>query len=193
MDEVSEKHQISIMNWPGYSDEPEVSFKIAYTSQELIIKYEVTEYYVMAQYTESNQSVFQDSCVEFFVTPITEGPYYNFEFNAIGTCLMQTGLARHDREPGDNDVIKRIRRLPSLGFKPFSEQKGKQSWSLLIALPLEILFGHPEPDLSGKIIRANLYKCGDKLRYPHYLSWNPIKTDRPDFHRPEFFGVMEFN
>ena len=108
MDEVSEKHQISIMNWPGYSDEPEVSFKIAYTSQELIIKYEVTEYYVMAQYTESNQSVFQDSCVEFFVTPITEGPYYNFEFNAIGTCLMQTGLARHDREPGDNDVIKRI-------------------------------------------------------------------------------------
>ncbi|MDE5921249.1 MAG: hypothetical protein K2G82_06535, partial [Paramuribaculum sp.] len=23
---------------------------------------------------------------------------------------------------------------------------------------------------------------------PHYLSWAPITTPQPDFHRPEFFG-----
>ncbi|MBO7233161.1 MAG: hypothetical protein J6V16_08435, partial [Bacteroidales bacterium] len=25
---------------------------------------------------------------------------------------------------------------------------------------------------------------------PHYLSWQPINTEKPDFHRPEFFGTL---
>ena len=26
----------------------------------------------------------------------------------------------------------------------------------------------------------------------HYLSWNPVTSDAPDFHRPEDFGIMRF-
>ena len=39
-------------------------------------------------------------------------------------------------------------------------------------------------------IRANFYKCGDKTAHPHYLSWSPIDTPKPDFHRPDFFGEL---
>jgi hypothetical protein len=38
--------------------------------------------------TRSNQQVYEDSCVEFFVAPSNDGIYFNFEFNAIGTILM---------------------------------------------------------------------------------------------------------
>jgi hypothetical protein len=41
-------------------------------------------------------------------------------------------------------------------------------------------------------IKANFYKCGDELQTPHFLSWNPIEIDQPDFHRPDFFGTLEF-
>ena len=41
-------------------------------------------------------------------------------------------------------------------------------------------------------IKANFYKCGDELQTPHFLSWNPIKIENPDFHRPDFFGTLEF-
>ena len=37
-----------------------------------------------------------------------------------------------------------------------------------------------------------IIKCGDDLTVPHFLSWNPIKTEKPDFHRPEFFGTVKF-
>ena len=46
--------------------------------------------------------------------------------------------------------------------------------------------------LDGKEIKANFYKCGDELQTPHFLSWNPIQIEQPDFHRPDFFGTLEF-
>jgi hypothetical protein len=39
----------------------------------------------------------------------------------------------------------------------------------------------------GVTLRGNLYKCADKSKTPHYLSAFPIETEKPDFHRPEFF------
>jgi hypothetical protein len=47
--------------------------------------------------------------------------------------------------------------------------------------------------MKGKKCRANFYKCGDDLPEPHFLAWNMINTEEPDFHRPEFFGTLEFN
>ena len=38
----------------------------------------------------------------------------------------------------------------------------------------------------------NLYKCGYNLSHPHFLSWRPIRTEKPYFHRPEFFGEVTF-
>ena len=192
LDEKCEPHLINTVNWPGYKNTPVVKFKIAYSSTELYIKYSVTENFVKAEYTKPNEAVYTDSCVEFFVTPVSDGPYFNFEFNAIGTCLMQSGVSRNAREFGEAELNKSIRKLSSLGTASFSERTGEQSWELVIAIPLEIIFGRTDPVLSGRIIRANFYKCGDGLSQPHYLSWNPISTEQPDFHRPEFFGVLEF-
>jgi len=46
--------------------------------------------------------------------------------------------------------------------------------------------------LNGKTMRANFYKCGDKLQTPHFLSWAPIDLPKPKFHCPEFFGELVF-
>jgi hypothetical protein len=27
---------------------------------------------------------------------------------------------------------------------------------------------------------------------PHYVTWNPIKTEKPDFHQPSYFGLLKF-
>jgi len=40
----------------------------------------------------------------------------------------------------------------------------------------------------GRLFKANFYKCGDELPLPHYLSWNPIYTETPDFYRPDFLA-----
>jgi len=70
--------------------------------------------------------------------------------------------------------------------------EGGISWELDIILPLKALVHHELSDIAGVKARANFYKCGDKLKNPHFLSWNPVRISKPDFHRPEFFGSLEF-
>ena len=65
---------------------------------------------------------------------------------------------------------------------------GIWDWRVTVLIPFELVGADPE-NLPEKL-RANFYKCGDKTAHPHFLSWNPVGTPSPDFHRPEFFGEL---
>lgn len=192
LDKLGEGYSIDRVNWPGYEYQPKVRFNIGYGEKEIYLKYYVHEQYVMAQKSRPNESVCEDSCVEFFVSPDSDGIYYNFEFNPIGTCLLGKGTCRADSKVVDPVYIGKIRRLGTLGIVPFDEKTGDQYWELTVAIPVEAFAGKNIKTLSGKVFHANFYKCGDKLTRPHYLTWNPIGTANPDYHRPEFFGTIEF-
>jgi hypothetical protein len=186
------RNSIEQLNWAGFDYMPIVRFSIGYTDHEIMLKYFIAEDYFKAEKTESNQNVFEDSCVEFFVSPADDDIYYNFEFNGIGTCLLGTGTSREDRRKTEPETIAGIRRKTSIGEKPVSEIKGKFEWTITIAVPFSVFFHHKIKTLRGKTFRGNFYKCGDMLTIPHYLTWNPIRTPKPDFHRPEFFGMVRF-
>jgi hypothetical protein len=180
------------VNWGNFPYKPDVAFSIGYTENELLLKYYVIEEYFRAEKTETNQAVYEDSCVEFFVSPGVDGIYYNLEFNGIGTCLMGAGTDRNNRTRLTTELISRIRVLTSAGSKPVAEIPGKFSWTITIAIPFEVFLYHEIKSLKGKTFSANFYKCGNKLRIPHYITWNPVKTEKPDFHQPSFFGKLRF-
>jgi hypothetical protein len=190
--ELQPKLKIDSLNWKGYDYMPLTEFAIAWSGKEIYLKYWVRESWFLAEKTEDNQNVYEDSCVEFFVSPETDGIYYNFEFNAIGTCLMGSGTGRVDTKRVDPAVISEIRRFPSMGRKTVKESSGDFRWTLTLAIPLSVFFRHKITDLAGKTFRANFYKCGDNLSVPHYVTWNPVGTGNPDFHRPEYFGELKF-
>jgi hypothetical protein len=188
-----EKNNIDQINWAEFSYKPEAAFSIGYTEHEIMLKYFVREDCFKAEQTESNQNVWEDSCVEFFISPADDTLYYNFEFNGIGTCLLGAGTTRADRHRADPRIIAGIRRKSSAGRVPVAETIGKFSWTLTLAIPLNIFFHHKIEVLRGQIVKANFYKCGDKLTKPHYVTWNPVRTSKPDFHKPEYFGTIKFN
>jgi len=192
MDILAEKHKINIINWQQYNYRPEVSFSVQYSDKEIYIKFYITEDYFKAEMTEPNQMVCEDSCVEFFVSPEEDGIYYNLEFNGIGTCLLGSGSSRADSTPANPAIISKIRRLTTVGNKPIKEKKGKIAWTITLAIPFEVFFLHKVNTLKGKTFRANFYKCGDKLPLPHYLTWSPVATEKPDFHQPAHFGILRF-
>jgi hypothetical protein len=72
-----------------------------------------------------------------------------------------------------------------LGSSPIEKAEGG-AWWLEMEVPFALLGAEGTPNT----LRANLYKCGDLLRTPHYLSWSPIEAAKPDFHRPEQFGTL---
>jgi len=198
LDEVStviEKHgtetNISVVNWSDYSYSPEVNLFIAYTNNEILLKYRVFEQYVLAMNTCINSPVYKDSCVESFISS-GNGFYYNFEFNCIGTSYAGYGEQREGRVLIDKELVSTIRTFSTLGDKKIDTRKIEESWELTVAIPFSIFSEKEFLTPLEYSFKANFYKCGDKLPVPHYLSWNPIGVETPDFHRPEFFGEVNF-
>lgn len=183
---------INIVNWKTYPYQPEVAFRIAHTNDAILLHYIVTENSVRAKYGEDNGSVWTDSCVEFFSIPAGDEIYYNLECNCIGTILLAVGPERNNREHASKEVTKQVKRWASLGREPFEERIGTCTWEVALLIPYAVFFKHTIKSLDGMGINCNFYKCGDELQTPHFLSWNPIYTENPDFHRPDFFGLLEF-
>jgi hypothetical protein len=184
------QYPISVLNWPDYGYAPEVSIALGYDEQSLHLRFHVQEQAVLAVNIEPNSPVCQDSCVELFIS-VDGIHYYNFEFNCIGTALVQYGSSREGRQPLEPGQIARIQRLASLGSSPFPERREMTTWSLSASIPLDIL-GLEGQALAGRTCRANAYKCGDHLTERHYVTWNPVESPHPDFHRPECFGGLVF-
>lgn len=197
MNEISAKldlvHKELIHNapWSEYPYKPQVAFAMAHGDYGLFLKFYVEEKHVKAIYSEPNDPVYKDSCVEFFCSFGDEPEYYNFEFNCAGTCLLSFGGERGTRTSLSDDIIRSISFQSTL--KPATSIDAAIGWELTLAIPLTAFSYHQIDSLKGKKCRANFYKCGDDLAVPHFLAWNDIKTETPDFHRPEFFGNLEFN
>lgn len=183
---------IACNNWPeAFPYAPQAAFKAFHDGGNLYLEFSVAEECTRALETRPGHKVCTDSCVELFLMP-DDTFYYNFEWNCIGTLYAACRTGRHDPVPAPADVMQSIRAFSSLGTEPFGERCGRQEWRLTVTIPAGALFRHPTASWHGLHLRANLYKCGDALSQPHYLSFAPIRTPAPDFHRPEFFTDLIF-
>ena len=183
---------LDVVNWKDYPYKPEVSFRIAHTGREILLHYKVKEASVRAVASGDNGRVWEDACVEFFVSPEGDDRYYNFECNCAGRLLIQGGAINERRPTASQEVLGMVKRWSSLGGEPFEERLGECSWELAMVIPVSAFFQHSVGSLDGKTMKGSFYKCGDKLQPPHFLSWSPIGLERPMFHCPAFFGTLSF-
>ncbi|RRN77891.1 hypothetical protein EIM50_17295 [Pseudoxanthomonas sp. SGD-10] len=184
------RNEISKTAWPNKNYIGSVDFSISYGEDAIAIKYYVVEETVKAVYNSPNDPVYKDSCVEFFIA-LDDKSYYNFEFNSNGTCLAQYGTNREDRIFLPASLINNIKSYKSLRTVK-TDVNQLISWELTVVIPLSLFINHPYLSLSGNEYRMNFYKCGDDLPEPHYLCWNRVNTENPDFHQPNHFGIGRF-
>lgn len=193
-------YPIDCAPWPmknnGYV--PFASFRVGYsdTTHELYIQYRVAEKCIRALYGEDVVAKpWTDTCLEFFCTPGPGEEYYNLELNCIGIGILQYGLPGLPRNRAGKDKLSLVRRESSLGNEPFGEKVSKGAlfeYTMTVAIPLELFYGISVPLMKGKVIRANFYHCADSSAFPHYVCWNPVLTEKPRFHTPEYFGNIFF-
>jgi len=187
-------YNLECLNWPeAYPYKPEVSFCCNIEDELLHIRYEVSEQSVRAEESVSGNPVYKDSCVEFFIKPLADDAhYYNFEWNAIGAMDLSYRTGRNDPENAPDSVLSSVAAVSSLGNEPFTEKIGETHWTLDIRIPASALWRSGIKSWKGLEARCNFYKCGDGLSVPHFVSWAPIESENPDFHRPEFFKPFIF-
>lgn len=204
-------------------DEINANFKIAFSTKEIFVKFQVKEQVTRAIYSMDFQDIWKDSCVEFFISftdyqeQKLETNYFNFELNSIGRCLSMKGnrhvpdrknmssidqprlirtFSSSTQKKNNNELstlaqnISKLQTFKELNAKSIGETEDNQ-WELTVAIPWDLFPGGFETCIS-KTIRANFYKCGDELSKPHWISYFPIGSETPSFHRPEFFGKLNF-
>ena len=196
-----EFHAIDKVGWPdSFPYCPDVKFRIMHSAGEIYLQYVVCQSEVRATFDfDFGSKPYTDDCVEFFIVPSDTDPtYYNMEMNCVGHGTFDYGPSRDERHHCDDSVISQIRRRSTLGEKAlgksFRIDTHKDTWRLTAAIP-KSLYAQVDATLkpfSGRTLRANFYKCGDDSSRPHYLSWNPVGTPKPNFHCPEWFGELCF-
>lgn len=180
---------INCVNWEDkYPYHPITVFSMAYSDKFLYVNYFVRCNYLRAVNYKNNSPVAEDSCVEFFMQTPGSEEYWNFEFNCIGAINASHRKDRKHPIRLTDMELATVKRYATCGNNPFQELEGIFNWGLTIAIPFELI----GVDVSKRPIemKGNLYKCASATSMPHYLSWALIKTDKPDFHRPEYFGKI---
>ena len=188
-----EFHNIDIQSWPAFKYAAETAFTIVHNGTCIFLKFHVIEDCLKVSYRQSNDPVYKDSCVEFFISLDNVDEYYNFEFNCIGTCLSAFGTKiKKQRQFLPAAVIDKIKRLAIIKAGK-NTVGGLVSWELTVVIPIDVFSYHNITTLEGLNCQANFYKCGDNMPQPHFITWNEIKAGEPNFHLPEYFGRLSFN
>ncbi|QMU29348.1 carbohydrate-binding family 9-like protein [Adhaeribacter radiodurans] len=185
------RQKIAAQPWPEFTYQPEVNFSIAHNLTWIFLKYYVTEEFVRIDNFKLNDPVYQDSCVEFFISFNAEAAYYNLEFNALGICRAGYGPNRENRQLLKPEQLRSIQTATTLTRLDDSSEQNFY-WQLTLAIPIKIFDQHQISSLQGMQARANFYKCGDNVPQPHFLSWSKIVAPQPNFHLPAFFGNLVF-
>ena len=211
------RFDVQCANWPEtFPYTPFCGGRVARTKDALVVDFRVSGLDLRAQNTEDNGRQWEDSCVEVFIQDPEKADYYNFEINALGKVLACYGPVREGRTRRPQEQMEQILRFGHLEGGPL-DKDGIQTWRVGVVIPFELIriarFEGPQeyaggiwdwrvtvlipfelvgvdPENLPEKLRANFYKCGDKTAHPHYVSWSPIDTPKPDFHRPDFFGEL---
>lgn len=182
---------ISCALWGTIPDARRVTWRMAHTSDALLLHFVVREAGVRASVMQPNGPVYRDPCVELFIAPDTcSTVYYNLEMSCIGAALLQGGRPGRGRRLASPEVLGLVDICTSLGNAPVDFGDSTVVWQLAAVVPVDAFFVDKIATLDGITARGNIYKCGGAE--PNYLSLFPVASPRPQFHRPESFGPFEF-
>lgn len=188
-----EYNTVSTLNWPEkYPYLPAVSFAVAHNGKNLLIHYRVTEKRTLGTMVNDLDPVYQESCCEFFCMNEGDSLYYNIESNCLGSILMQCGSGRDNRIVSSVGNLQGVDRWASLGRESIGLMAQETHWVLALVVPVAAFWRHDYATLSGKTFLANVYNCLGSGDDRQYVTWNPIDTPNPDFHRPECFRRLYF-
>lgn len=175
---------MEFLPWTSYVD-ISATARLCYDEENLYICLTAKEEHIRAELTGTLDLPCLDSCLEFFFSPILgDERYINIEYNPNGCLYMGIGSVNNDN----------VRLLPENSnlLKPCIART-LEGWEITYQVPSSFVrLFFPEFVLeAGKTIYANFYKCGELTMEKHYLAWNKVMSEEPNFHRPCDFGVLE--
>ena len=184
-------HRLTNYHWesdPPYR--PATYFKMGVVDDSLVATLKCYEENPRAVFTQRDDPVYNDSCLEFFVAPISgRDEYINVEMNSRATFLCEYGKGKYDR------VFLKSFTDAEPAVEAFNGTDAQGAfWGVTATLTKEFLsavYNISKSDIDFETVKANFYKCGDACDVQHYLAFSPVTTLPPGFHNPECFAIFK--
>lgn len=177
--------EITKYYWADGGYEPKVEITLSHDDNNFYITFKTHESNPLVEKDTHLMHVCEDSCVEWFAnfTPDANGKYFNFEVNAKGIMDASYRVDRYDTEH------LKVEDIEMLNIK---SEIHEDYWTVSYAVPSELIKKYsPTFDMNKcTYIKSNFYKCGDNTQIPHYGAYFEPNPQKPDFHRPEYFGTI---
>ncbi len=182
-------HRLTNYHWesdPPYR--PNTYFKMGVVGEDLVAKLQCYEENPKAIYTERDDPMYKDSCLEFFVAPLEDREeYINVEMNSKGAFLCEFGKGKYDRV-----FLKTLTDASPIVEAFKGEDMQGAFWGVTVKLTKDFLSEvFKTENIDFTTVKANFYKCGDDCENPHYLAFSPVTTLPPGFHNPECFAIFK--
>ncbi len=175
---------LRIEEFPWYStgEKQQTAVQCAIREDVLHIKVYSEDKNIRAEAKVNNEAVYEDSCFEWFVTPVNQKgeDYFNIEVSCNGTIYMAYRDNTEGKRFASNELLSQIK---------IQSAVNESSWMLDLAIPLGILETMQGKPIDQETWYANFYRCGG-LRDQQYACWNPLQYQRPNFHLPQQFGKL---
>lgn len=179
---------------------PKTQAKVLFDESGLYIHFRVEDRYVRSIETEYHGKVWEDACVEFFVQPLPDRGYFNFEINCGGTMLLSykespTWKGASLREEGQVPwaLAKTVEIFHTLPEKVEPEITEPVVWHVEYHIPFAVFDAYlgERGAPAGQTWCANFYKCAENNTHPHWASWSRVEGEL-NFHKPEYFAPITF-
>lgn len=182
----AELEEADISDYPwlsAYPDRFQAGARMGYNRNGLQVLMYACESPILSLETRFGGMPCLDSCMEFFFSPFPDRDdrYINIEINPSGIAHVAVGI-RGKRYVYDREV-------PGMVIRTARYDGGV--WAISFNVPESFLYTHfADFPASGAVIKGNFYKCSGGGLHEHYGTWAHVGTERPDFHRPEYFGDL---
>ena len=161
------------------------SAQVTWDMSALYVHLSAKEKAIRAEHTDPLGMPCEDSCLEFFFRPLADDTrYINLEFNP--NACFYAGIGHSGK-----DLIRLAPDPETFAAHPARTADG---WEISYTVPFSFIrmFFPSFAPKSGDLMYGNFFKCGDLTEKEHYLSWNPVTSETPNFHRSEDFGLLRF-
>ncbi|WP_069998336.1 carbohydrate-binding family 9-like protein [Cellulosilyticum sp. I15G10I2] len=174
--------KLKIEEYPWYTggEKQPTTVQCAISQGVIHIKTHSIDHNIRAEAKVTNEAVCEDSCFEWFVTPVNKKgeSYFNIEVSCNGTIYMAYRDNTKDKKFAPKELIDQIK---------IHSELHETYWTLDLAIPLSVLETMQEAPIDKEVWYANFYRCGGK-QDQQYACWNAITAPRPNFHLPNQFG-----
>ncbi len=184
-----------VFPWPEQKGRKQMTLaKLAWDDANLYAAYECRDTDITATYTERDDPVYQDDCVELFIAPAPgkSAFYYGFEMNCRGVLYdyfyaFPTVLIA----PYDTGGVWLKTAIDGTLNASGDRDRG---WTLEVRIPfanLSDLMGKSRPE-PGDVWRINMNRWDGTGEARALSQWSPSGLGAPHPHRPEGFGALVF-